>query len=51
MIQWRRSDAPEPSISRDDVLVIIGALADIKTWTHEIHEYLLDEDGEEEEDT
>jgi len=38
-------------ISRDDVLVIMGALADIKTWTYEIHKFLLEDDEEEEMDS
>ena len=49
MIRWRRGDAPEPPLSRDEVLVSMGAPADIKVWTGEIHEYLLRDDDEEEE--
>jgi hypothetical protein len=45
---WRRQQPPEPAIYRDEVLDIIGALADIKAWTKEIRGYLLEDDGEEE---
>jgi hypothetical protein len=48
---WRRAKPVEPAIYRDEVLDIIGALADIKAWTLDIRDYLLDEDEEEEENT
>jgi hypothetical protein len=49
-MRWRRRASLDPPLSRADVLVIIEALADIKAWTHEIRDYLLDGDDEEEED-
>jgi hypothetical protein len=34
---WRRAQpAPERPLSRDDVLAIFDALADIEAWTHDI---------------
>jgi len=45
---WRRTRPPEPAIARDEVMDIIGALADIKAWTYEILEIVSDEDEEEE---
>ena len=51
MRMWPRRPPEEPAISRDDVLAIIGALADIKAWTHDIRQHLLDDDEEEEADT
>jgi hypothetical protein len=44
---WRRTQPPEPAISRDDVVVIMQVLFDIRTWTHEIRAYLLGDDEEE----
>ncbi len=48
---WRRAQPAEPAIYRDDVLAIMGALADIKTWTYEIRKFLLEDDEEEEVDS
>ena len=45
---WRRRIEKEPPISRDEVLVIMGALADISAWTRDIHAFLLEDDDEEE---
>jgi hypothetical protein len=36
-------------VSRDEVLAIMGVLADINVTTRDIHSLLLDEDDEEEE--
>ncbi|MBA2536750.1 MAG: hypothetical protein H0V20_04850 [Actinobacteria bacterium] len=47
---WRRAQPAEPAIYREEVLVIMWALADLKTWTYDIREYLLEDDEEEEED-
>jgi hypothetical protein len=46
-VVWRRSQPAEPQISHEEVLDIIGALADIKALTVEIHAYLFgDDEGE-----
>jgi hypothetical protein len=45
---WRRHQPPEPEISHDEVLAIIGALFDIRALTLAIHAYLLGDDEEEE---
>jgi hypothetical protein len=47
---WRRSQPPEPAISHDEVLDIIGALADIKAVTLQILELLKEEEDEGEDD-
>jgi hypothetical protein len=48
---WRRQPpAPELPLDRDEVLAIIGALADLKAWTLRILRILREEYGEEGED-
>ncbi len=49
-VMWRRAQPADPAIYRDEVLDIIDALVDIKAWTYDIREYLLEDDEEEEED-
>jgi hypothetical protein len=44
-----RQSAPEPALTRDEVLDIFGGLADIHTNTLEILRILREEDDEEEE--
>jgi hypothetical protein len=41
----RRSPPPDPPLDRDDVLAILGALADIRSDTRVIRE-ILEEDDE-----
>jgi hypothetical protein len=42
---WRRPQpVPELPLSRDDVLAIFVALADIKAWTHDTLKILEGED-------
>ena len=49
MFRRRPQPAPELPLSRDDVLAIFVALADIKAWTLEILRFFREEeDGEEE---
>ena len=45
----RRRFISEPPLSRDDVIAIFGALADLKVWTLEILQILQGEADEEEE--
>jgi len=45
---WRRTRPPEPAIARDEVMDIIGALADLKAWTLRILEILGDDEEEDE---
>jgi hypothetical protein len=40
----------EVGIYRDEVLLMLGVLADIRDDTHKIVEYLLEDDGQEEEE-
>ena len=45
---WRRGQpATELPLTRDDVIAIFGALADIKAWTHEILKILEGDDDDE----
>ena len=46
---YMRTFISEPPLSRDDVIAIFGALADLKVWTLEILQILQGEDDEEEE--
>ncbi len=50
-VVWLRRDPPEPVIYREEVLEMIGALADIKAWTYEILQAVSPEDEEEEENS
>jgi hypothetical protein len=45
----RSQPIPEPALSRDDVIAIFAALADIESWTLDILKILRGEDDEEEE--
>jgi hypothetical protein len=49
-VVWRRSEPPEPAIYRDEVLDIIGALADIKAATLQILGILKGDEDEWEDD-
>jgi hypothetical protein len=40
----------ESPISRDEVLVVMGALSDILVTTQQVRDYLMGEDDEEEEE-
>ena len=46
---WRRAAHVEPPLDRDEVILIMGALADLKAWTLEILA-IIKEDDEEEDD-